>query len=347
MLKIRSVSRIDAGRIFAVAPDGQRVAVASEGLLLIDISSGADHRIATEYPTALGWSPDGRLLGAAFPTGQETKLNLFDPAGAIAAETWVPGRVAGIFVISGNEVLVAVTKLKTFGFGTSCQEIFYRWRIGEEPAPQILHETTLKPLTMRNWSAESLSQAMQPVLSPLGDELLYGRIMDPPAFAPYLKFVIRNLRQNTEREIATAGLEATKPVFTADGEEILLGNGTGKTGLFAAWSGEERSTFPRPGRIKAISPTARHVFIDGHLYRSGSEIAVFPTPSDAAFLADGSLMLAWEGTLYLVEGIESVPLVPPMDAERTERLRTIRAWRAGDLITPAEYGAAKERVLHR
>ncbi|GAC1465566.1 MAG: hypothetical protein PVSMB11_00850 [Desulfuromonadaceae bacterium] len=339
------VARLDAEPLFAAAPDGKQVAFSHEGVRVAHLPSGESHTLTTERPLALVWSPDGGRLAVAFGRGTESWITVFGTNGVPVAETAAAGRVGALFWPASDSLLAVTMELEPHKFGTSCREVLLRWQLGGTPDRTVLHEVTLKPYTLRKWGAELLSRAISPAISPLGDELAYGRIQDPPAFDAYLKVMVRNLSSGTEREIARTGFNDGSARFSADGEELLMDYGSGQILRIAIWSGTEKRVAPFSGRSLAVSPDGRHLLADGRLLDDGREVALFPTRTTGEFLDDGRLLVVADGTLFLVSGFEASVAGPAMPPEKLERLRTIRAWRASGLISADDYVTAREKVM--
>ncbi len=338
------VTRLDAEPLFAAAPGGQKVAFSHEGVRVMPLPSGESRPLSTERPLALAWSPDGGKLAVALGSGTGSRIAVFDAAGVAVAETPAAGLVGTIFW-TGPDVLLAVTmELEPHKFGTSCREVLLRWPLAGAPERTLLHETTLKPYTVRKLSS-GLARVISPAISPLGDELLYGRIQDPPEFDAYLKVIVRNLASGAEREVVKTAIGDGSARFSADGEELMVSNGSGQIRRIAAWNESEKPAAPFSGRVLAVSPDGRHLLADGRLLDDGREAALFPPRTTGEFLDDGRLLVVADGALFLVSGIGAAVAEPVMPPEKLERLRTIRAWRAAGLISAEEYVKTKEKVM--
>lgn len=339
------VTRLDAEPLFAAATGGQKVAFSHEGVRVMPLPSGESRPISTERPLALAWSPDGGKLAVAFGSGSKSRIAVFDAAGVTVAETPATGLVGAIFW-TGPDALLAVTmELEPHKFGTSCREVLLRWPLAGAPERTLLHETTLKPYTVRKLASGLLVRAISPDISPLGDELVYGRIQDPPEFDAYLKVMVRNLSSGAEREVVKTAIGDGSARFSADGEELMVYNGSGQIRRIAAWSESEKPVAPFSGRVLAVSPDGRHLLADGRLLDDGREAALFPPRTTGEFLDDGRLLVVADGALFLVSGIGAAVAVPVTPPEKLERLRTIRAWRASGLISAEEYAKTKEKVM--
>jgi hypothetical protein len=339
------VTRLDGEPLFAAAPGGRQVAFSYEGVRVMPLPSGESRSLSAERPLALTWSPDGGRLAVAFGRGTGSRITIFDAAGVSVAETAAVGRVGALFWTEPDLILVVTMELEHHKFGTNCREVLLRWQPAGAPERTVLHETTLKPHTVRKLSSGMLIRAISPAISPLGDELVYGRIQDPPAFDAYVKVMIRNISSGAEREITKTGFSDGAVRFSADGEELFTSNGSGQIRRIAPWSGTGKPAAPFSGRVLAVSPDGRHLLADGRLLDDGREAALFPSWTTGEFLDDGRLLVVDNGTLFLVSGFGAPVAGPAVPAEKMERLRAIRAWRASGLITADEYISAREKVM--
>lgn len=344
-LTSKVVTRIDTEPLFAAAPGGRQLAFSYGGVRVMPLPSGESRSVSPERPLALAWSPDGGRLAVAFGRGPGSRIAVFDAAGVLVAETAAAGRVGALFWTGTDQLLAVTMELETFKFGTTCREVLLSWQLAGPPVRTLLHETTLKPYTVHRLTPGMLIRAVSPALSPLGDELVYGRLQDPPAFDAYVKIMVRNLSSGVEREIAKAGFSDGAARFSADGEELLLSSGSGQIRRLAPWSGTEKSAAPFSARALAVSPDGRHLLADGRLLDDGREAALFPPWTTGEFLDDGRLLVVDNGTLFLVSGFGAPVAGATLSPEKRERLRTIRAWRASGLISDDDYISAREKVM--
>lgn len=342
-MEVFPVSRVEKGSPFAWEPAGRRVALVRDGLRIVTLASGEDQVASSASPAALAWTPDGESFAAAFPEKDVSFVRIFAMDGRRIGEARMEGRVGRLFWLPNGDILASSVKLDLHSFGGGMKATLYRWDGRGEPLGTTLGETTVKPLTLRDWGG-LLYRTVNLSISPFGDEILYTRLYDPPAFSPYLKVILRHLESGREREIASVAITSGGGVFSPDGEEVLYGDGIRESRLVDPWRGVEVSSRPLPGRGIALSPGGRHILIDGRLFREGKEIAAFPPGSAGEFSPRGDrLLLSSEGRLYLVEGLGTEPSGPIVPVVR-ERLLKLRRWRSEGLITPEEYRAVRERI---
>jgi hypothetical protein len=338
---LKRIAAIDAGGIFAPAPAGDRVALARDGLRVVEAATGRETSLAPEAPAAVAWAADGLRLAAAFDRGDESRLLVFGAEGESRGEAVVEGRISGLLFLPDGDILAAAVIMKVFSFGGDHRTVFYRWDGRGEPVGATVHSSTAKPLTLAV-RGDALFRTVHLALSPYGDEILYTRFHDPPAFGPYLKVVLRHLSAGAEREVASVTLDSGGALF-AD-ETVFYGDGSGRTRRVDPWTETEMEVWNTPGRSLGASASGQYLFIDGRLFRGASEIAVFPADSDGRFAAGGRLYIRHGRSLYLFSGLaaDSVPRLAPA---LRERLLQLRKWRSRDLISHEDYLRRKERIL--
>lgn len=340
-----AVSQLDAEALFAADPGGKQVAFSQDGVAIAPLPVGEAHCISSERPLALVWSPDGTRLAVAFARGTASRIIVFGADGIPAVETTAAGRVGTLFWPASDTLLAVALELEHYRFGISCREVLLRWNLSGNPARTVLHETTLRSFAGRTWREDAMLRAVSPALSPQGDELVYGRIQDPPAFDTYLKMMVRNLSSGDEREVAKSVFPDGGARFSADGDELFLRTESGRINRIDAWNGAEKQSVPFSGRLPVVSPDGHHLLVEGRLLDDGREVALFPPRATGNFLDDGRLLLVDNGTLFLVSGFETSVVRAVPSPEKQERLRTIRTWRASGLISAEDYVTAKEKVM--
>lgn len=335
--------RVTAGSPFAWHPDGETVAVVQDGLRLWTPATGELKSLAPERPAAVAWSPEGTRLAAALVKGDDTQLTVFDNKGNKVGGAALEGHVESLFWSPDHGLLAVATVLQPFTFGANLTLAIYRWQEPAAPVRTVLHEATLKPLTLHRWGA-LLHHTPNPALSSPGDELLFARLHDPPAFSPYLKIILRHLETGAEREVASVPITAGGAVFAAAGDATIYGDGSVSRAL-DPWSGSGGETLPTPGQNLAVSPGGSYLFADGRLYRDGALIAVFPAEAVVRFSPQGSkLLLRHEQRLFMLSGLHEKVPAPLSEASR-QQLLLLRKWRSNGLISPQDYLEQKQRMV--
>jgi len=334
---------LPAGSVFAWNPDGERVAVARDGIQIWSPASGNLAPFWPQAPTAMAWSPDGLSLAAALSDGESSRLVVI-ANGELRKEITIPGDIRSIFWRAGGEILCLATKLKVYSFGGNFQLSLHRWVPGEEPVSAVLHDVSLKPATLQRWGG-LFQQTPGPSLSPFGDELLYARLHDPPEFLPYLKRMLRHLETDAEREVAVVPVTAGPALWAGDGEAVIYGDGS-SIHTRDPWTGREGDPLSLPGEHLAASPGGRYLFADGRLHRDGALLATFPSETVASFSPrGGELLLQHKDHLFLLTGLEKEPTSVLPEAA-LEKLLLLRKWRSRGLLSPQEYLDQKERLVN-
>lgn len=334
--------RVTAGSPFAWHPDGETVTAAQAGLRLWSPATGELKSLSPETSTALVWSPDGTRLAVARAQGDDTQLTVFDGSGSRVREVALEGHVESLFWSPEQGLLAVATTLKPFTFGANFTLMLYRWQESAAPARTVLHEATLKPLTLHRWGG-ILHRTPGPALSSLGDELLFARLHDPPAFSPYLKIILRHLETGAEREVASVPITAGGAVFAGKEDTVIYGDGRVSRAL-DPWSGRGGETLPTPGQNLAVSPGGSYLFSDGRLFRDAALLAVFPGDAVVRFSPQGDRLLLRHGQrLFLLSGLhENMPADLPEAYRR--QLLLLRKWRSSGLISPQDYLEQKQRM---
>lgn len=319
----------------AVSADGAFLAlVRKDGLRLRNLADGAERLLSPQHPEALAFSGDSQRLASAVNKGTETELRLMDVTnGAILAQISVKGRCSRLFW-RAPELLAMVTVVTPYKFGINLSLRLVRWD-GRSPLRlDILHEITLRP-DFQKWG-DRLSTLAHPVLSPQGDELLYRRLQDPPRFSPYFTLVQRHLESGAEQVLAKVALNAGDVAYLAGGDEILFGDGTGKTQRVDPWSKAAPVILDTPGQVLAVSPGGRYLWLDRQLLRDDEPLLTFAdTVQPVDFLPSGRLLVRAGESLWLLSGLEEEAVA--LDPARRERLLLLRSWRATDLISQEDY----------
>lgn len=340
---VTRLTRVEPASPFAWDPGGTKIALVTDSFAIYDPANGSKQTFGAA-PYAISWSSDGEHLAAVFPQGKDATLRIFNMHGALLSEAGISGHVTKLAWRSDDELLVAALTVEQLSFGANVSELLYRWKGIGKPAATTLRETTVRPFIAR-WPAERLYQTFTFALSPLGDEIAYTRLQDPPAFSPYVKICIRNLESGAEKEVASAAVTSAGAVYSADGERILYGDGANVSHWLHPWAEKELATIPTPGRTIALSPGNRYALIDGRLYRDGKEVVAFPVTSEGSFaLVGGRLLVRYDGNLYMISGLDEPNADKTVQAER-ERLLTLRKWRSEGLISLPDYESARERML--
>jgi len=332
----------EEGAPVAWHPGGGKLAVGAGRLLIFDPATGAVLTVAEEIPAALAWSGDGRHLAASFIREEESFLRIFAEDGRELGELRVAGRIHRLVWGPGPEILAAVVQREDYAIGAKLDYALLRWAGRGEAQSSPLHSTMVRRSTA-GYFGDRLYRTFHLALAPLGDEILYTRLHEPPANRPHLRVMLRHLESGREQEIGRAELDSGAPLFLADSDGLLYGDGS----LHTYWlHGPHRTitTFPVPGYFLAATPTGRSLFIDGRLFKQGEEIAVFPEATAGYFSPLGnSLLICANKGLYLLSGLDEDHPPELADAAK-QKLLQLRQWRAEGLISAADYEEARRKV---
>jgi hypothetical protein len=342
-----AITRLDGVKgatAFAWHPGGAKVAVVAGNLAIVDTTGTGLGVLSHEKPDALSWAADGNRLAAAFPQGERTTLRIFHGQGTNTCKTTIDGHVTTIAWLNSEELLAGALTLEPHSFGIIVKEYLYRWNGTGKAAATFIGDTTVRPF-IGKWPKQVLYRTFTFSLSPLGEEMVYTRLHDPPQFTPYLKVMIRNLHNGAEMEVATAAVGSGTPVYATDGESIIYEDGI-YTQRVDPWQQRDLAMVPSPGRSIAISPGGKLLLTDGNLYSDGRSLAVFPPSSNGRFSPDGkNLLVLFEGRLYLVSGFQD-GTIDSTGKQIKEQLLTLHRWRSEGLIGTTDYKAARERILN-
>lgn len=343
-LVAEKIASVDKGSVLALSPDGNVVAIVSDGLKLLHVPSKEHVSLGERIPLKLAWSPLGYYLAALYAKDGASSIAIYDQYGIAIAEEAFAVRLTDLGWLSEDELIAGGVRIKSYKFGHNYQSLFFRWKPGrDKPTESILRDTTLQPATVAK-AHSLLERGPMLELSPQSAALLYLHPVDPPVFSPYYKLIMKDLASGRELEIASAGLNSAGGKFSADGERILYADGNGTTLLYNPWSEEiirKASTF---GRNPALSPEGENWIADGSLFRKDGTVIPLAGEAVAQFSTDGSrIIIRGGGDLYLLSGLkpaEGTMFVPAV-AEKVTKLRSLRMQ---GLVTPAEYKESLQRI---
>lgn len=343
---IKEVSKTDLNTPFAVSKTGAYATILDGKLKVLE--NGATRDFSQGAAALLCFSPDGNNLAASFPvTGKppaadKSVLRIFDRSGSLVGETTIPARVTSIAWKSNGQLLASSVSMKRFSFGSGLTSLLYTWDGKTSPVATTLNDTTVRPAVAK-LPEDTLYGSLHFSVSPYGDEIAYSTLKDPPLFNPYLRIATRHLETGAERDIGVTSLGSGAPLYTPDGESLLVPSSNGLTRRLTIPDGKEVNAWPSPGDYPAISPSGAYLFLDGRLFEDMREIAWFPKESKAAFLADGTGMaISYMDKVYLVSGLNDGPAPPP--PSDMARLLQLRRLRSQGLITEKEYREQRNRI---
>lgn len=334
---VRELSKADAGAPIAASGNG-RLAAISKGTLLMIGSDGVARELAQGAATALCFSPGGEKLAAALPAQGHTFLRLFDRQGRPFAEATIPETITSMTWRSESQLLAAALGVGNVEAGCELTSLLYLWDGLTPPVATTLSRVTVPPAEAKRLEHDLL-RTLSLDISPYGDEIAYGSLKTRPNFAPYQSIAVRRLEDGAEREVGKTSVGSGGPLYTPDGESLLVGDDHALTRRLSIPDGREIYAWPAPGDYPAISPSGAFTFLDGRVYENGRTLFSFPTRSRGAFLPDGSgLAVSYDGKLYLLSGLKDQAPGPRANLEQLLRLRRLRSL---GLISEQEYRRQK------
>lgn len=319
-----------------VSRDGSQLAlVRREGLFLRPLAGKGEQRLSTELPVALAFNPDGSELVAAFIAADGSRLRRYATnSGEVLAEISFPGRCEALLSREG-EWLVFVTTLESFRFGGNMRSRLLRWDGVQVPVESLLNDTTLDRSTLADKNA--LLTTLRPQLSPHGDEILFLRLHDPPAFDPYIEVVLRHLETGSDRLIVKLPQATGAATYLDGGELVAYGDGINLVKIVDPWREKESQRLARSGHQLAAPPVGEMLWVDETLLRRDGQVLLnfAPTAQPVSFLRGGGVLLRDPERLWLLSGLPPASAEPP--EHDTEQLQLLRKWRAEGLIDMREY----------
>lgn len=340
---ISKVTDVDQRAPFVWHPAGTCIAAVTDCFGIYDTAGNRLQGLSKEKPTAIAWAADGDHLAASYGKGRDSELRIYNVQGRLLSDTVVAGSVTSLAWNNG-ELLAGALTIDRFSFGSTVKGIIYRWKGLGKPAATTISDTTVRPF-IGNWPEEVLFHTFTFAVSPLGNEIVYTRLLDPPRYAPYLKIMIRQLDESGSGFEAASAAIGSRPLYAADGQSIIFGDGI-VTRRLDPWVERELVRFPSPGQSIAVSTGGTFTLVDGRLYKNDQEIVTFPASCQGQFSPHGDqLLLRCDGTLYMVSGLSREPAVKPVE-ENSKKMLSLHRWRSEGLISISDYQSALERILH-
>ncbi len=316
------VAAINKAGTFAANQEGDKIALARNGLYLHDLESSSSKNLSPDHPVALAWSADGLTLAVAFPVADyETRLTLYSIQGELLHEVLLPVAFNQMTWSDRGDLLVMGFALKIFSFGADLQQILYKV-VGEDVIATVLSDTTLRVSTVKKL-AGIMRDVLPVAFSPTGDELVYVHLHEPPQFSPYLKLLYKNWQVGSGRSLQEMPLQRV---------QVAWDNSAQSVAVRTADSVQKLDLWPTVEEV-ASRPVADHYrFVNGRLYDGYELLADWGGDAQLQILPDGSFLLAVNNILWRGNGLRSEP-----QEAYSERAWTLRRWRFEGLITADEY----------
>lgn len=339
----RILTRIAAGGVFAVDPQAEKVALDRDGLYLFSMDQGTEQMLIADKPLALAWSADGKQLAATSAKGESSRLVVYGADGQEHLSSKVAGRVTQLVWTPDNKLLALSIRLHAFTFGVNQKAELLRWDLQRQIESFPLFETTLKSQTVKGMG-EELYHYFRFDLTPLGDEIVYTRLYDPPVISKSIKVIHRHLKTNSEQLVYDLPLESGGSFWSSDSESIWMSNGSSRTFLYDMWQEKTGMDWPLPGQHLAVSRTAMMQYVDGHLYQGGQELAQLQD-GRATFSLNGRVLLVADEQQLFAYTLPAAVFVQPVASDKLERLLQLREFRSKNLLSIEEYLQTRERIL--
>jgi hypothetical protein len=341
-LNLVKIGTCKADTPFAPSPDGEWLALVKNGLELLNFKTNQKIQLSTDIPVALAWNHASDQIIAAFSNSQKSTLLVFGTDGEVSSQTDVDGTVSDLVWGAENQIILATITLENYSFGSTLLTKIWHWNVVNSPTILTENSVTIKPLTVKIQGAQ-LYKTAKLSISPAGDEIIYTRLLDPPAVRPYMKIQLRHLETGIEREVAQVA-PTLGDAFLLYEDMILFSDGLNEVKLLAPWTGLTIQSWQEAGHNLSVSATGHYVLADGRLYEGNKQITIFSPTVDGLFSTNGSLFLRYQKQLYLLSGLKKEKK-PSLAFEKNQQLLKIRKWRSQGLITHQEFLLQKKRIL--
>jgi len=335
---VKELALVDDGTPLAAARTGE-LAATYKGAIETITEKGIEWEMPEAPAFMLSFSPSGDRLAAALHAESRTTLRIIDRSGSPIAVTSIPGRVSAMTWRSDTELLLTAITVTRPAAGPQLAAQLYLWNGSTPPTATMLAEAAV-PTELAQVPEAALAATVSLAVSPYGDEIAYSSPKCHPAYAPCQTITIRHLETGRERVIGRTALGSGGPLYTPDGESLIVGEQHALTRRLSIPDGREMYAWPAAGSHPAISPAGSYLLLDGRLYQTGKALASFPSDTLGTFLPDGSgLAITYDGKLYLLSGLKEPALkASPLALDRLLKLRRLRSL---GLISEKEYRGRK------
>ncbi len=331
--------------VFAVRPDGELLAYVKDGLNLLRLSDGYRQRLSYDSPDTLIWSPDGEMLVAAYSGSEQTRLVTFSAGFSAETKVRVAEKLTDFAWVADDRLLAIGQTVDESAEAIGLQVTLLLWDGSYDVERYPLYKGVFPP-----WASSQLIDRY-PIwhavaLSPLKDELIYNRFLDPPGIGGRSEFVLYNLLTKQELTLAGTVDGQIDAVFSADAEQVLLPAGNQWIEQVNPWTGNVNGRWPGIGQNLAGAPHRDLYLIDGGLFSSERLLLKLPENAKGQFSADGSkLFIAWKQQLYL---LDDYPLPEEFRYSGLEKvkLQRIRQQRSRGEMTVRDYYQARNNILN-
>jgi YD repeat-containing protein len=312
----------------AWSSDSSSLAVVDQDLTLYKLDSGKLNRLSGVRPRVVAWGEPG--IATATSVDETSSVQLFSPDGDVTAEINVDGVVTAMVWTQDDKLLALLKRQKYFKFGVNQQTFLLSWAGEGEPEYAKLADATLKPSTPRIVGDQFPYGAFLQ-FSPFGDEILYTRLHDPPAFGVSERAAVYHLQTGKERLLGFYPIGAGTARLSADGETALVSDEAQKIKVKKLWGDDEQTLFNFP--VRRFDHSGDLIYAMGTLYQGTEVLWQLKQSMLGVFSPDGKqLALSGNGQVYVVDvpnSVKEVKVTP-------ERL-SLRRLRVLGLISSEEY----------
>jgi len=175
---------------------------------------------------------DGRTAEAVVTEGGEGRVVVRDASGRELFVRVLPARVTALNWSGRGELLAFGYRLQRYTFGGNLTQTLFRMTTKMSDAVRLADQT-IKPATAARFEEHSAPQ-LQVAFAPMGDELVYTRLHDPPDAPPYLQLVHRNWQSEHERELVRLPLAAVQLTWAGD-DTVKVRQETGVVRCLQLW----------------------------------------------------------------------------------------------------------------
>ncbi|MDB4470845.1 hypothetical protein N9063_01025 [Deltaproteobacteria bacterium] len=327
--------------LFAVRPDGEMVAYVADGLHILGLSDNYQQQLTYDEPDALIWTPDGSALVAAFREAEKTRLVRLGTSADDRPQTFVDEIITDFAWLTDGRLLAMAQVVEYVENVLQVKVSLLIWN-GQWDVERI-------PLYSRDYLTSYAFD--KPVLhsfdlSPLKDELIYNRYLDPPFPEGQVEMVLYNLHTRQELIVAETDNRSARSFCSADGENFLTSDVYGRVKLFNPWTQKDIRVWPSLGESLQIAPLRNLFYIDGNLYLDDQLVLSLPVSARARFSDDGERMfVAWQRKLYLYP-VYNVPEQIQFSKIEKVKLKRIRQQRSLEEISIHDYYQQRNNILN-
>ena len=335
---------LSAEQIFAIHPDGDRVAFVRNGLELLRLSDGYRQRLLFDPPDVLIWSADGRELVVAVRETEQTRLVKLTANQAMRAEVFVDEQITDFAWLDDGRLLAMAQAVEQDQGSVRVEALLLIWDGSWDVERVPLYSFTYRqPLAAESSFPDQVVHRFD--LSPLKDELIYNRYLDSPAAGGRVEQVLYHLQTGRERILAENNNRQLEALLTADGEHVLLPQ-LDEVIYLNPWTNQVKYHWPGPGQSLQLAPGRNLFLIDGQLLAGEQPLLTLPADAKAQFSEDGSrLFVATGQKLYLFAGY-AIPEKIHYSAVEKVKLQNLRQQRSRNEIGNREYSQARNNILH-